>query len=195
MRKPFALAALLLLGACATQAPVQPVAAVQAEADAQVIARAFPVEQMVAEQIASSRSQLYASLSRDFPGREASIQIYVEEFLATNMRDVMDDLVGVVADEFRRNFTPAELQVFRRVLLSSAGQEAMRPGVAPDRMSKDAIAALMDLDRNVDHGRMAAFGAGLAQRHNELRLMARLRAEKASEQTQARLAELGLKKN
>ncbi|QDO97048.1 hypothetical protein FNB15_07065 [Ferrovibrio terrae] len=180
------------LTACVTAAPKTDASLRQQEA--QVVARAFPVEQMLAEQIALSRRQLYVSLSREFPGKDASIETYVEEFQAANMRAVLEDLVGVVADEFAANFTAAELQVFRRVLLSPAGQEAMQPGVPTDKLSPAAINALLEIERNVDHGRMAAFGQALGQRHKELALLARLRAERAQELNKARLAELGLQK-
>lgn len=183
----------LTLAACATAVPQQDAAALRQQ-EAQVVARAFPMEQMLAEQIALSRSQLFASLSREFPGKEASIETYVEEFQAANMRAVLEDLVGVVADEFAANFTADELQVFRRVLLSPAGQEAMQPNVATDRLSPAAINALLEIERKVDHGRMAAFGQALNQRHRELALLARLRAERAQELNRARLAELGLQK-
>jgi hypothetical protein len=191
-----AAAALLLsvtLTACAVTAPKTNAAALRQQ-EAQVVARAFPVEQMLAEQIALSRRQLYVSLSREFPGKDASIETYVEEFQAANMRAVLEDLVGVVADEFAANFTATELQVFRRVLLSPAGQEAMQPGVPTDRLSPAAINALLEIERNVDHGRMAAFGQSLGHRHKELALLARLRAERAQELNKARLAELGLQK-
>lgn len=168
--------------------------AVSRQQEAQIVARAFPMEQMLAEQIALSRSQLYVSLSREFPGKEASIETYVEEFQAANMRAVLEDLVGVVADEFAANFTATELQVFKRVLLSPAGQEAMQPGVATDKLSQAAINALLEIERNVDHSRMAAFGQSLGQRHTELALLARLRAERARELNKDRLAELGLQK-
>lgn len=180
------------LTACAATVPKDDAALRQQ--DALVVARAFPVEQMLAEQIALSRSQLYASLSREFPGKDASIQVYLEEFQAANMRAVLDDLVGVVADEFAANFTVAELQVFKRVLLSPAGQEAMQPGMPTDRLSPAAVNALLDIERNVDHARMAAFGQSLGQRHKELALLARLRAERAQELNRTRLAELGLQK-
>ena len=186
----------LLLTACVTPgsngAPRND--AVSRQQDAQIVARAFPVEQMLAEQIALSRSQLFASLSREFPGKEASIETYVEEFQAASMRAVLEDLVGVVADEFAANFTANELQVFKRVLLSPAGQEAMQPGIATDKLSKAAINALLEIERNVDHTRMAAFGQSLGQRHKELALLARLRAERAQELNKDRLAELGLQK-
>jgi hypothetical protein len=168
--------------------------AVSRQQEAQIVARAFPVDRMLAEQIALSRSQLYASLAREFPGKEASIQTYLEEFQAANMRAVLEDLVGVVADEFAANFTATELQVFKRVLLSPAGQEAMQPGIATDKLSPAAIRALLEIERNVDHTRMAAFGQSLGQRHGELALLARLRAERAKELNKARLAELGLQK-
>lgn len=180
------------LSACATTAPKSDAALRQQ--DAQIVARAFPVERMLAEQIALSRSQLYASLSREFPGKEASIETYIEEFQAANMRAVLADLVSVVADEFAANFTADELQVFKRVLLSPAGQEAMQPGIATDKLSPAAINALLEIERNVDHTRMAAFGQSLGQRHRELALLARLRAERAQELNRARLAELGLQK-
>lgn len=183
----------LTLAACAGSAVKSDAAALRQQ-EAQVVARAFPMEQMLAEQIALSRSQLFASLSREFPGKEASIETYVEEFQAANMRAVLEDLVGVVADEFAANFTAAELQVFKRVLLSPAGQEAMQPNVATDRLSPAAINALLEIERKVDHGRMAAFGQALNQRHRELALLARLRAERAQELNRARLAELGLQK-
>ena len=99
-----------------------------------------------------------------------------------------------MADEFAANFTATELQVFKRVLLSPAGQEAMQPGVPTDRLSPAAINALLEIERNVDHTRMAAFGQALGQRHKELALLARLRAERAQELNKARLAELGLQK-
>ena len=184
------------LAACATPGSngVPKSDAVSRHQEAQIVARAFPVEQMLAEQIALSRSQLYASLSREFPGKEASIETYVEEFQAANIRAVLEDLVGVVADEFAANFTAGELQVFKRVLLSPAGQEAMQPGVATDKLSQAAINALLEIERNVDHSRMAAFGQSLGQRHTELALLARLRAERARELNKDRLAELGLQK-
>lgn len=181
------------LTACVTTAPKTDAAALRQQ-EAQVVARAFPMEQMLAEQIALSRRQLYVSLSREFPGKDASIETYVEEFQAANMRAVLEDLVGVVADEFAANFTAAELQVFKRVLLSPAGQEAMKPGVPTDRLSSAAVNALLEIERHVDHGRMAAFGRALGQRHKELALLARLRAERAQELNKARLAELGLQK-
>lgn len=192
--KTVAAAALLsvALTACAATAPDSD--AVLRRQEAQVVAGAFPMQQMLAEQIALSRQQLHASLSREFPGQEASIRTYVEEFQAANMRAVLEDLVGVVADEFAANFTAAELQVFRRVLLSPAGQEAMQPGVATDKLSPAAIRALLEIERHVDHARMAAFGQSLGQRHGELALLARLRAERAQELNKARLAELGLQK-
>lgn len=180
------------LSACAGTASQSD--AVTRQQDAQIVARAFPVERMLAEQIAFSRSQLHASLSRQFPGKEASIETYVEEFQAANMRAVLEDLVSVVADEFAANFTADELQVFRRVLLSPAGQEAMQPGIATDKLSPAAINALLEIERKVDHTRMAAFGQALSQRHSELALLARLRAERAQELNKARLAELGLQK-
>jgi hypothetical protein len=180
------------LTACATTTPKSD--AVLRQQEAQVVAGAFPMQQMLAEQIAVSRSQLYASLSREFPGKDASIQAYIEEFQAANMRAVLEDLVGVVADEFAANFTATELQVFRRVLLSPAGQEAMQPGVPTDKLSPAAIKALLEIERNVDHRRMAAFGQALGQRHTELALLARLRAERAQELNKARLVELGLQK-
>jgi hypothetical protein len=182
----------LTLAACAGPVPKSDAALRQQEA--QIVARAFPVEQMLAEQIALSRQQLYASLSREFPGKDAGIQTYVEEFQASNIRAVLEDLVGVVADEFAANFTAGELQVFKRVLLSPAGQEAMQPGVATDKLSPAAIKALLEIERKVDHTRMAAFGQALGQRHSELALLARLRAERAQELNKARLAELGLQK-
>lgn len=186
----------LTLAACAgtgsTGAPRSD--AVTRQQDAQIVARAFPVERMLAEQIALSRSQLFASLSRDFPGKEASIETYIEEFQAANMRAVLEDLVSVVADEFAANFTADELQVFKRVLLSPAGQEAMQPNVATDKLSPAAINALLEIERHVDHSRMAAFGQSLGQRHRELATLARLRAERAQELNKARLAELGLQK-
>ncbi len=192
--KTVAAAALLsvALTACAATAPDSD--AVLRRQEAQVVAGAFPMQQMLAEQIALSRQQLHASLSREFPGQEASIRTYVEEFQAANIRAVLEDLVGVVADEFAANFTAAELQVFRRVLLSPAGQEAMQPGVATDKLSPAAIKALLEIERHVDHTRMAAFGQSLGQRHSELALLARLRAERAQELNKARLAELGLQK-
>lgn len=189
-----AVAALLTLAltACAGTAPKPD--AVSRQQEAQIVARAFPMQQMLAEQIALSRRQLYTSLSREYPGKDASIEVYVEEFQAANMRAVLEDLVGVVADEFAANFTADELQVFKRVLLSPAGQEAMQPGVATDKLSPAAIRALLEIERNVDHARMAAFGQSLGQRHSELALLARLRAERAQELNKARLAELGLQK-
>lgn len=194
LRKAAAVALLsVALTACAG-ATVKHDDAVLRQQEAQVVARAFPMERMLAEQIAVSRSQLYASLSREFPGKEASIETYVEEFQAANMRAVLEDLVGVVADEFAANFTTDELQVFKRVLLSPAGQEAMRTEVATDRLSPAAINALLEIERHVDHARMAAFGQSLGQRHKELALLARLRAERAQELNRARLAELGLQK-
>lgn len=182
----------LALAACATSAPKSDAASRQQEA--QIVARAFPVDQMLSEQIALSRQQLFANLSREFPGKDASIQAYVEEFRAANVRAVLEDLIGVVADEFAANFTASELQVFKRVLLSPAGQEAMQPGIATDKLSPAAIHALLEIERNVDHRRMAAFGQSLGQRHSELALLARLRAERAKELNKARLAELGLQK-